>query len=204
MTTLGQYASPEVFSEQASADAADPGRRYAASGESSGEDDGSGPRHESDAPTPRDSSHFLVSGGGGPAACAAHPRGCLFNLGERFAFVKGAESFLLDAPSRANKTVKVNVAWDESDYQIDVGTAEGVAEYKRIVDRNAQLGATHIVYEPRNTRHASRFNTTDGWGWEGSLFFSMGEQLREDHWSPVDGEVLLCAVTCLLVCSVRW
>ena len=40
------------------------------------------------------------------------------------------------------------MAWDESDYQIDVGTAAGRSEYKRIVDRNAELGVTHIVYEP--------------------------------------------------------
>ena len=54
--------------------------------------------------------------------------------------------------------------------------------YKRIIDRNSQLGVTHIVYEPRNTLVSSRFNTTDGWGWEGSLWLSMGEQLREGSW----------------------
>jgi|SaaInlStandDraft_1057018.scaffolds.fasta_scaffold473782_2 hypothetical protein len=26
-------------------------------------------------------------------------------------------------------SIRVNVAWDESDYQIDVGTPDGVAEY---------------------------------------------------------------------------
>jgi len=78
----------------------------------------------------------------------------------------------------------VNVAWDESDYQIDVGTAAGVEEYKRIIDRNAELGVENIVYEPQNTLHSSRFNTTDGWGWEEALWFSMGELLREGKWSP--------------------
>ena len=39
-------------------------------------------------------------------------------------------------------------------------------------------------YEPRNTLVSSRFNTTDGWGWEGSLWLSMGEQLREGSWDP--------------------
>ena len=35
------------------------------------------------------------------------------NLGERRAFVACVESYLLDAPR--NESVKVNVAWDESD-----------------------------------------------------------------------------------------
>ena len=65
---------------------------------------------------------------------------------ERLAFVRCVESYLLDHASRANKTVKVNVAWDENDYQIDVGTDAGRTEYKRIIDRNAEFGVTHIVY----------------------------------------------------------
>ena len=108
-----------------------------------------------------------------------------FNIGERAAFVACTESFLLDAASRQNKTVKVNVAWDESDYQIDVGEEAGRDEYKRIIDRNAEFGSTHIVYEPRNTLWASRFNSTDGWGWEASLWFSMGERVREARWDPL-------------------
>ena len=37
------------------------------------------------------------------------------------------------------------MAWDENDYQIDVGTEDGRTEYKRIIDRNADFGVTHIV-----------------------------------------------------------
>eukprot|EP00937_MAST-01D_sp_MAST-1D-sp2_P003944 g3944.t1 len=106
------------------------------------------------------------------------------NTGERLAFVACVESFHLDAPSRANRTVKVNVAWDENDYQVDVGTEAGRTEYKRIIDMNSELGVTHIVYEPFNSLLASRRNVTDGWGWEGSLWFSLGEQLREGAWHP--------------------
>ncbi|KAJ1455328.1 hypothetical protein M885DRAFT_565260 [Pelagophyceae sp. CCMP2097] len=106
------------------------------------------------------------------------------NLGERRAFLDCVESFLMDGPARLNKTVKVNVAWDESDYQIDVGTPEGVAEYAQIIAANARLGISHVVYEPQNSRHASRFNSTDGWGWEASLWFSMGERIREHQWDP--------------------
>lgn len=54
----------------------------------------------------------------------------------------------------------------------------GQTEYHRIIDRNSQFGVTHIVYEPRNTLRASRFNSTDGWGWEASLWFSMGQQVH--------------------------
>jgi hypothetical protein len=94
------------------------------------------------------------------------------------------ESFLLDTAARANKTVKVNVAWDENDYQIDVGTSAGMTEYQRIIDRNAQFGVTHIVYEPFNSLRSSRRTATDGWGWEGSLWLSMGEQIRNGSWAP--------------------
>ena len=60
--------------------------------------------------------------------------------GEYRAFTRCVEYFLLDKQSREDKTVKVNVAWDENDYQIDVGTEAGMTEYKRIIDRNHQFG----------------------------------------------------------------
>jgi hypothetical protein len=41
-----------------------------------------------------------------------------------------------------------------------------MTEYKRIIDRNAEFGVTHIVYEPFNSLRASRKTATDGWGWE--------------------------------------
>jgi hypothetical protein len=104
-------------------------------------------------------------------------------VGEKAAFRACVDSFMLDGAFRQNKTVKVQVAWDVSDYQIDVGTPTGVTEYKRIIDQNARLGVEHIVYEPQNSLHSSRFNTTDGWGWEMSLWFSLGEQLREGRWN---------------------
>ena len=106
------------------------------------------------------------------------------NTRERAAFISCVESFYLDHAARTNGTVKVNVAWDESDYQIDVGTEAGRTEYKRIIDRNAELGVTHIVYEPRNTRLSDRHNSTDGWGWEGSLWLGLGERSRQGSWSP--------------------
>ena len=107
------------------------------------------------------------------------------NTGEASAFRECVSSHLLDDAARLSApTVKVNVAWDESDYQIDVGSAAGRAEYDRILRRNAQINVTHVVYAPRNTKVSSRFNSTDGWGWEGSLWFGMGERIRQGSWYP--------------------
>lgn len=63
-----------------------------------------------------------------------------------------------------------------------------MTEYKRIIDRNAELGITHIVYEPFNSLRSSRKTATDGWGWEGSLWLSMGEQIRNGSWAPATGK----------------
>ena len=54
------------------------------------------------------------------------------------------------APAR-NSTVKINVGWTENDFQIDISTAEGRAEYKRLIDRASELGLTHILFAPRNS-----------------------------------------------------
>jgi hypothetical protein len=110
------------------------------------------------------------------------------NLGERKAFVDCVTSLLLDRDARANSTVKINVAWDQNDYQIDVASDSGVTEYKRIIDRNSQLGVTHLVYGPGNTLHSTRHNST-GWGWEGILWLSMGEKIRQGSWSPLSDPV---------------
>ena len=51
-------------------------------------------------------------------------------------------------------------------------------------------GVTHIVYEPFNSLRSSRKTATDGWGWEGSLWLSMGEQIRNGSWSPLKSKQL--------------
>jgi hypothetical protein len=111
------------------------------------------------------------------------------NTGERVAFQRCVENYLLDHEARQDKTVKIMVAWDANDYQIDAGTEDGRTEYKRIIDRASEFGITHIVYEPRNTLHGSRFNTTDGWGWEEALWLGMGELIREGKWDPRDDSI---------------
>ena len=57
-------------------------------------------------------------------------------------------SFLLYYPAQS---ARVHIPWCENDYQIDVGTPEGVEEYKRIMDRAAELGVTHLLYTPANS-----------------------------------------------------
>ena len=75
----------------------------------------------------------------------------ILNTGERDAFVAAVETQLLPSPDDGKRTVKVNVAWDENDYQIDLATDAGRTEYKRIIDRNSELGISHIVFAPTNT-----------------------------------------------------
>jgi hypothetical protein len=87
------------------------------------------------------------------------------------------------APAR-NASVKINIAWCENDYQIDISTEAGRAEYKRIIDRAAELGIDHILFAPRNSDVSSLANGTDAWGWEEILWFGMGERLRKGQWAP--------------------
>ncbi len=90
-------------------------------------------------------------------------------------------SFLLYYPGRS---VRVHIPWCENDYQIDVGTPEGVEEYKRIMDRAAELGATHLLYTPSN-KELSRFeDNADAWGWENLLWFGLGQKIRKGEWDP--------------------
>ena len=67
---------------------------------------------------------------------------------EANAMVECVRAFLLYYPVRS---VRVHIPWCENDYQIDVGTPEGVEEYKRIMDRAAELGLTHLLYTPGNS-----------------------------------------------------
>jgi hypothetical protein len=68
----------------------------------------------------------------------------------------------------------VQVAWDENDYQIDIASVEGRAEYKRIIDRNAQLNVTHIVFAPTNSDLQN-----------GDFFDGDGGSLMDTGWEEV-------------------
>ena len=80
---------------------------------------------------------------------------------EREAFSR-AVAQLATTPNPTS-TVKINVAWTENDFQIDVATEAGRTEYKRIIDRCSELGITHILFAPRNSDISSRQNGTDNW-----------------------------------------
>lgn len=102
------------------------------------------------------------------------------------AAVTSAVSRYLVAPSEDNVTVKINIAWCENDYQLDISLPEDRAAYKRIIDRAADFGITHILFAPRNSDVSSAANNTDPWGWEQILWFGYGQQLRMGEWKPGD------------------
>ena len=62
------------------------------------------------------------------------------DVAEASALADCVRAFLLYYPGRS----VASIPWCENDYQIDVGTPEGVEEYKRIMDRASELGVTHL------------------------------------------------------------
>jgi len=94
-------------------------------------------------------------------------------------------SFLLYYPGR----VRVHIPWCENDYQIDVGTPEGVEEYKRIMDRAAELGANYLLYTPANRELSRLEDNADAWGWENLLWFGLGQKIRKGEWDPARDDV---------------
>jgi len=87
------------------------------------------------------------------------------------AFTDCVSKFLIDpAPS----PISVEVGWTLNDYQIDVGTSEGEAEYKRVIDMVSQLGIQALLYAPGNSRLAERTQSTDSWSWEYVLWLNLG------------------------------
>lgn len=113
--------------------------------------------------------------GGGPADTGWLDRA------EVEALVDCVRAFLLWHPTR---TTRVNVGWCENDYQIDIGTPEGRAEYKRIIDQAAAIGCRDILFAPANSAESSLAENRDAWGWENLLWFSLGQKLRKGEWDP--------------------
>jgi hypothetical protein len=83
-------------------------------------------------------------------------------------------------PSRAPITVEVG--WTLNDYQIDVATEEGKAEYKSIIDAASALGIKTLLYGPGNSKLADRLQSTDSWRWEYVLWLNLGEKIRKGEW----------------------
>jgi len=108
------------------------------------------------------------------------------DVNEVKALAECVRAFLLYYPGRS---VRVHIPWCENDYQIDVGTPQGVEEYKRIMDRAAELGVTHLLYTPGNSALSRLEDNADSWGWENVLWFGLGQKLRKGEWDPRRDEV---------------
>jgi hypothetical protein len=102
------------------------------------------------------------------------------------AFTDCVNAFVLSPP---NKSIKMNCGWCENDYQIDVATPEGRTEYKRIIDRSAELGLDYILYAPTHSEMGNRKETADDWGWESVLWLGMGTKIRKGLWDPEHDEL---------------
>jgi hypothetical protein len=89
----------------------------------------------------------------------------------------------------AQNPISVEVGWTLNDYQIDVGTEEGRAEYKRIIDMAAQLGIQSLLYAPGNSKLADRALSADTWGWEYVLWLGFGQKIRKGEWDPESGAI---------------
>jgi hypothetical protein len=90
-------------------------------------------------------------------------------------------AFLLAKPE---KPVNVLVGWCLNDYQIDVATPEGRAEYRRVFDQAAALGADYVLYAPSNSELSRREESADDWSWEHVLWLGLGQRLRRNEWDP--------------------
>jgi hypothetical protein len=97
------------------------------------------------------------------------------------AFTDCVHAFLID-PSPA--PISVEVGWTLNDYQIDIGTPEGAAEYKRIFDVTSELGIKTLLFAPGNSRLSERTKSTDSWGWEYVLWLNLGQKIRSGAWDP--------------------
>ena len=80
--------------------------------------------------------------------------------------------------------MRAHIGWCENDYQIDIGTPEGRAEYKRIIDQAAAVGCQHVLVTPANNLVAPVSENRDAWSWENILWFNLGQKIRKDEWDP--------------------
>jgi hypothetical protein len=97
------------------------------------------------------------------------------------AFTEMVRAFLLYKPTHP---LNIMVGWCANDYQIDIATPEGRAEYKRLLDTAAQVGAEHVLFAPANSEVSRRSLSKDDWKWEYVLWLGMGQKLRRDEWDP--------------------
>src|SRR6266852_3150736 len=82
------------------------------------------------------------------------------------------------------KPISVEVGWTINDYQIDVATAAGQSEYRRIIEASSNLGLQNVLYAPANSDLSSVANDADDWNWEHVLWLGLGQQIRAGTWDP--------------------
>ncbi|MEI7900807.1 MAG: hypothetical protein WCK89_11175 [bacterium] len=103
------------------------------------------------------------------------------DLAEVEAYQQLVRSFTLVKPE---KSLRIHVGWCVNDYQIDCGTPDGMTEYKRIIDRAAEVGCHYILYAPANSQVSDQKECRDAWGWENLLWLGMGQKIRNNQWDP--------------------
>ena len=101
-------------------------------------------------------------------------------------FTELVRAFLLHKPEHPSNLM---VGWCVNDYQIDIAKPEGRAEYKRILDMAAELGAEEVLFAPSNSDVSRRRLSRDDWHWENVLWLGMGQKIREDEWDPATGPI---------------
>lgn len=109
-----------------------------------------------------------------------------FDQAEIDAFTDCVRAFLMKPPVQP---ARVEVGWTLNDYQIDVATAEGREQYKRVIDSTADLGLTHIVYTPANSKLARPEEDSDDWKWEHILWLNLGPKIRRGEWGVRTGAI---------------
>lgn len=97
------------------------------------------------------------------------------------AFTGLVRAFLLSTP---DSPVNVFVGWTANDYQVDVGTPDGREEYRRILDRAADVGADYVLYAPSDSSLSRREASVDDWSWEHVLWLGLGQRIRRGEWDP--------------------
>ena len=99
-------------------------------------------------------------------------------------FTAMVRAFLIHPPAHP---LNIFVGWTANDYQIDVATPAGQAEYQRLLDRAAGLGAGYVLFAPSNSALSRREESVDDWSWEHVLWLGLGQQIRKGEWDPATG-----------------
>jgi hypothetical protein len=102
------------------------------------------------------------------------------DTGEIEAYTECVRKFVLN-PSP--NPISVEVGWTLNDYQIDVATAQGRSEYKRVMDTASDLGIENLLYAPANHDLAYIENDVDDWNWEHVLWLGLGQKIRKGEWN---------------------